>query len=801
MAIVPAKTLLELGWPSLVAALVGEARTPVGIELARALPFQPDRDAVLRQLSRVGECRKLAQQSLEVPVGGTPDVRTFIGRAGREGVLEPIGLLECARLMRAATRVRRFLQTRSHLAPMLAAEAASLSDLDPLAVEIERAIEPSGTISDHASPLLAELRERSRGLHRHIKTKIDDLLRDEQNQEILRDNYYTIRDDRYCIPVKASFKSRMPGIVHNASQSGQTLFIEPEPLMDLGNALTIAQAMALEEERRILRDLTEAVGRRSGELAQDQLTLAEFDRVGACARLADRLGATEPELAPPGEGFVLRRLRHPLLALRGVHVVANDVVLGEGKRGLVVSGPNAGGKTVTLTAVGLCALMTRAGLPVPADAGSRVPLYRAVYTAIGDEGDLSKDLSTFTAHLTALRDIAKDTIPGTLVCIDEIAADTDPREGAALASAMLEQLVESGAQVLITTHLDEVKAKGLTDERFLTASVGFDFERLAPTYELRMNVVGASSAIEIARRVGLPASVCDRARALLTGGGGALDRAVAALDRERGELRRLMRSLDDEKQALTRAREEWERQKRALEQREKELQAGARRDLLREIDSARDEVRQRIARLQGEHTVRAAVEAQRALEKEAEKQAAEIARAEAKAAALSGNEASSVPLRPGLRVKVASVGREGEILEIDGEEAVVAVGALKARVPVGDLVALTGRTKNAPRLRRSREEREAKVEESRPQVLKLESPKIDLRGLRTEDALRELRAGMDKLYREDNSEISVVHGHGTGALKQAVREELGSSAYVESFRRGEAHEGGDGVTIVRMRSR
>lgn len=798
MPIVPEKTLSELGWPQLLAALATETRTALGHELALALPLLDEREAITAHFGRVAESRKLTAQSLDLPLSEVPDVRPALARAAREGVLDSFALRDCARLIRGATRVRRFLSTRRELAPQLANEASALSEFEPLAAEIERAIEPGGTISDLASTLLAELRERTRALHRNIKTKIDDLLHDLDFEETLRDKYYTIRNDRYVVPVKAQHRAKLPGRVHNASQSGQTLFVEPDQLVDLGNQLTIAQAMAAEEEQRILKELTDAIGRRVPELEQDLARLGELDRLFAIARLSDRLGATEPELVPGTGAFSLRKLRHPLLVLRGVRVVPNDVALEEGKKGLVVSGPNAGGKTVSITAVGLSALMVRAGLPVAADAGSKVPLYRAVLTAIGDEGDLSKDLSTFTAHLTALMEIAKTTIPGTLVCIDEIAADTDPREGAAIASAMLEDLIDRGAQVLLTTHLDEVKAKGLTDERLQSASVEFDGGRLAPTYVLRMNTAGASSAIEIAQRVGLPERVCTRARELLGGSGGALGSAIQSLDRERSEVVRLRRVLEEERQALVRTREEWDRQRRALEEKEKRLEAGQRRELVQEFDAARAEVRRVLARLQAEPSMKAAVEAQKQLEKAQEVQATAAARAESSAGA--AKESIAVDrLRAGMKVRIAGLDRDGEVLGIDGDVAIVAVGALKSRVPVSGLTPLAGRAEQ-PKFRASKSEQKAKLASVKAAPVQARDARLDLRGQRTEDALRHLRDALDRAHRDDIRELLVVHGHGTGALKLAVREELESNAYAASFRPGEAHEGGDGVTIVSLPS-
>src|SRR6266849_471678 len=533
------KALRELGWPRLCAELASRARTPMGRERCLALLPLDDAAVAQRRLQLVEESRILRQHERELPLSDAVDVRPALGRAAREGTLEPLDLLQVARLIRVSDGARRFCFSQADRAPLHFELAQTLSQLAPLAQELERAFDPAGKLVDTASALLAELREKARGLHRGIKARIEEMLRDEKIVAMLRDTYYSVRGDRYVLPVRAEHKAHLPGTVHNASNSGQTLFVEPQVLVELGNELTIAEAGALEEEQRILAELSGAVGRRAPDLSRDVETLAVLDEAAAGGRLADALDAGAPSLG--GDRIELRKARHPLLVLQRTSggVIANDIALPAPAQALVVSGPNAGGKTVTITSVGLAALMARAGLPIAAEAGSRMPLYRTVHTAIGDEGDLSRDLSTFTAHLSALRGILEAAGPGTLVLIDEIAADTDPREGAAIAIAALEKLVGTGAQVLITTHLEELKALALADERFAPASVGFDVDRLAPPYALRMGEVGASSAIEIARRVGLPEEVCERARQILGSGASVVSQAVERLEQERAEEARL----------------------------------------------------------------------------------------------------------------------------------------------------------------------------------------------------------------------------------------------------------------------
>ena len=793
LGVVNEKALSELGWPTLTAELARRARTPMGRELCAALLPQDDPERARGRLALVEEARALRRLDREVPLADALDLRPALGRAAREGTLEPHELLAVAHLVRASASARRFCLAMRQMAPLHAQAAEELSELDPLAAELERAFDPSGKLRDTASALLAELRERARGLHRTIKARLAEMLADEEVVGMLRDAYYSVRGDRYVLPVRAEHKSHLPGIVHNASGSGQTLFVEPQELLELGNQLTIAEAGALEEEQRILAELSGAVGRRAPQLEHDVATLARLDEAGAGAKLADDLRASAPELLEGARAsFRMIALRHPLLALRTPQVVANDVALPGEAQALIISGPNAGGKTVTITAVGLSALMARAGLPVPAAEGSRVPLYRTVYTAIGDEGDLSRDLSTFTAHLTALKHILEAAGPGTLVLIDEIAADTDPREGAAIAVAALERLVTGGAQVLITTHLEELKALGLSDPRFASASVGFDLQRLAPTYRLQIGEIGRSSAIEIAARVGIPAEVCARARELLGGGVSALSAAVERLDAERAALARERAEAERLREELRREREAAARERERLSQLEREVRAGARAELVADIEKRRQEVAQLVAQLQAAPAMARAVEVQRALaQAEVEGQRAE-ARDEPHAAAPSD-------LREGAIVRHARLGTEGTILEIGGDHALVLMGAMRSKVPLADLVPLTRKQRGAqPGFRKTTAEKLRRAEAVRAAPPTSAQSTLDLRGMRVDEALHALEEELDRRLREGAEEVHVLHGHGSGALKSAIREHLARSPYVRRSRPGESHEGGDAITVAEL---
>ncbi|HEY4770488.1 MAG TPA: Smr/MutS family protein, partial [Myxococcales bacterium] len=767
------------------------ARTPMGRDRCNSLLPGGDPDATRRHLGLVEEARLLQRHERELPLADAVDVRPSLGRAAREGTLEPQELMQVARLIRASDSARRFCFSQADRAPLHFGQAQELSELVPLAQELERAFDPSGKLLDTASPLLGELRERARGLHRAIKQRIEELLKDEKIVPMLRDAYYSVRGDRYVLPVRAEHRSHLPGIVHNASNSGQTLFIEPQQLVELGNQLTIAEAGALEEEQRILHELSGAVGRRAPALEHDVEIIAVLDEAAAGGRLGDDLDAGAPELG--GDRFELRNARHPLLVLqrKPAGVVANDVALPAPAQALIVSGPNAGGKTVTITAVGLCALMARAGLPLPAEAGSRMPLYRTVYTAIGDEGDLSRDLSTFTAHLSALKWILEAAGPGTLALIDEIAADTDPREGAAIAIAALEKLVAAGAQVLITTHLEELKALALADPRFAPASVGFDVERLAPTYRLRLGEVGASSAIEIARRVGLPEDVCLRAREILGSGASVVSQAVERLEQERAKSARRSAELLASREELERERASLQRERERLRELERETRAGARAELIEDLRRRRDEIAALVARLQSAPAMAQAVDAQRAVEQAVAAEEREQARA-AEPQAL-----PEAALEPGARVKHVRLGTEGVVLEVQDGTATVQMGALRSKVPVQDLLPIARQVRQAG-FRKTKAERMERAEQARAAPVQVRVPVADVRGMRVDEALRAVEQELDRATRAGDERVHVLHGHGSGALKAAVREHLQRSPYVRRSRPADPHEGGDGVTVAEL---
>lgn len=797
---VSTRTLDDLGFTEVLRALSQRCRTDMGRERALARPFYETHQEVTDALDHVEEARRLLQQKISLPLGGVADVRPALALAEKQALIEPRELLAISRLLFAFLRTRELLEERDEHVPRLTSLARRLPMLESLAVRIDRCFEADGEISDRASPELKTARDRVRGLHRSIKSKLDDLLHDEKFLTNLREAYYSIRNGRYVVPVLSQMRNEVPGIVHNASQTGQTLFVEPEPMINLGNDLAIAQSVVLEEERRVLQELTDAVGRDAQRILQGVELLGALDEYEAAGILSADLDASAPVVSQEGT-LELRGLRHPRLVLNGNRVVANDVLLTGDARALVVSGPNAGGKTITLTAVGLCALMLRAGLPIPADVGSKLPLYASIHSAVGDAQDLAQGLSTFSAHVVELRDISTAARRGSLVMIDEIAADTDPREGAAIATAVLEDLIERGATVLVTTHLEELKALAHVDPRFVNARVGFDPKKMAPTFRLQIGASGTSSAIEMAQRMGLSERVCVRARELALGTAGSLSRALAATEDERRRAEAEREKLEHAAAEAERLRALLERERGDFERRRKEEQLKYFEGVRVATEQAAAEVSDLLEKLRAGAKEKALAEAKAALAARAEEARKRAAETRSQLRPTHDAAPSGFELRVGGWVHHSGFDRDVEILELTANDALVAAGALKMRVPRSEL---SPARKGRPQTKFPTGDRKGasiqRAEGAAAAPVDITRYRFDVRGMRGDEAIGEVEQFLDRGLQQGEEGALIVHGHGTGALKQTIREYLDRSPYVRMYRPGDSHEGGDGVTVVAFKT-
>jgi DNA mismatch repair protein MutS2 len=807
------KTLECLEWKHILAMLGERARTPGGRnrcaseasegESAEASLFEPTRRGVLERLAETGEARSILAAGEVPPIGGAPGLEQTLARARKDAVLAARELLNLASMLKITRDVKRFLEVRRESTPRLAELVEILVEHRDFERNIEACLEPSGEVRDGASPTLAGARRDTHRIATEIQEKVSHYLRDPDITPHLSDNYFTIRNNRYVLPVRADSRGGIRGIVHDASNSGMTLFIEPEPLVDLNNQLKQAEITIEQETLRILRNLSRDAGSIADEVEANVSTLEVIDLAFARAGLAEELDAVAPEIGDEGI-LQLPQLRHPLLPPD--KVVPSDMRLGADFTALILSGPNAGGKTVALKAAALAALFVRAGMHVPAAEGARVDLFDEVLAHIGDEQDLRENLSTFSAHMANLADITHRAADRSLVVLDEIGVGTDPGEGAALAQAVLEVLAERGARVIATTHYNLLKEMAEVDTRFANASVEFDSETLEPTYRLRMGLPGASAATSIAARMGLDPQVIARANELLNREDRQLDRVLAELSVSRSALEAEKREIAQLRTETEAVRDEHRAKLEKLQARRDKLFLAMRDDLEHSFREAHEQVATVIRDLQRGGSARDAAGAREKLQAIAKD--AETAQREAGLEVPAEESLNAIDwsrAAVGDRVQIRDGGK-GVLSALPDQRGRVAVqlGSARLSVPMERVGALepsqqpqaTGRA--TPRITVTRAS-SAGGQAVGPVDLESDADRCDLHGLRVDEALDRLTYALDRAASAGRSSLAISHGRGTGALRKAVREYLRDCPYISHFAAAAQQDGGDGVTVAFFR--
>lgn len=812
------KTLSHLEWARILDRLAWHCRSPVAAARAARLEFAEDAEALDARLVRTTEARRLVDRGHHAPLGGLVDIDRAVGLAARGAVLEPEDLIAVGRVIETAARCRKYFGDLDDDAPTLAAIAAGLLDAPDLGRALLDTFDEHGDVADSASGELGFLRTRVSGLHEQLKQTVHGLLSAPEFEGMLQDEYYTIREDRYVLPIRSGHKNHIDGIVHGWSGSGATVYIEPQSVVDANNKLMMAQAEVDREIRRILTRLSGQVGERARELRASQEALAQLDLAWAAGLLSKELDGSCPTLVDDGR-LLLKRARHPLLVLGGVEVVPNDLALDRRQQVLVVTGPNTGGKTVALKTAGLATLMALAGLHVPADDGSLVPRVPGVYSDIGDEQSLDESRSTFSGHLANIIDIFRDLAPGSLVLLDELAVGTDPIQGAALAQAICEAFADRDTLVLVTTHYESLKALPFEDERFRNGAMGFDERSGTPTYHLTFDIPGASSGLRTARRLGLDARIVDRAAALAGPQQQALETVITRLERESHAARTAREEAEKEQLRLLNARKAAEALQAKLDARLKEGIAKERDRALEEARALRDELRalKKAMRDQARKADPKWIEKQQSAVEE--KIAHVVAQKQAEAQRAAGPAPEPDELRPGQTVWVVSLNNEAELLEgpDDKGRCIVRAGIITATVDFEDLRARAfGKSADARRGRIARNTARAEARAADPAPARPADPEaaaaveadwesappqapdntVDVRGLRAHEAIEAVERFLDGLVEREQRIAFIIHGHGTGALKREIRQWLKTSRYAREHRRGGRYEGGDGVTAV-----
>lgn len=798
------KTSRELEWLLLLERIARATKSEIARDALLAWRPEATLAGARARMQRTREAMALAARGAGLPVTRIEDQAQSCAKLARSSSLEGRELYTLSLTLEGAERLRAHLGRHGEEAPALAAWLATSPALAPLLERIQHAVAPDGSLHDGASAALKRAREQSRALRADLRQRVNGLVA--RFGEAMQGQYVVERDGRYVLPVRADAPFRVDGLVLGSSASGGTLYVEPALTHELGNDVQRAEAAVRAEEARVLAELNDGVLTELEAVRVAQAACIEADCLVALVELAlsERAHAFEPLAEPLLD---LKAMRHPLLeAQASTEVVANDLRLTSG-HALILSGPNAGGKTVALKCLGLAAWMVRAGIPIPADPGSRVGWFEPVLTDIGDHQSLAQSLSTFSAHVRQMAEALALAAPGALILIDELAGGTDPEEGAALAAAVVERLLERGAAVCVTTHYERLKTRAAADERMTNSSVGFDREHLRPTFRLVHGVPGPSSALLIAERHGVGRDVIERARALVPEEQQSAQRLLEELELERARLGEAQRELARERESARTLRQELERDQARLKNEERQRLSAETRELLDDVRRARGSLREAEALLKTAPDRRVLADAEQAVNEAARfvaiggklRRAAQAleARGEPEPAPLGWDQ-----LALGMQVRFGPLGAEGKIVDKPKrDKLVVAVGAMRATVDVSEVTPLTAKSGSAPppaRVARPKP-RAAVVPGQGLSLARVDANTCDLRGVRVDEAIDRVDAFIDRLLQAGEPAGFVLHGHGTGALKAAVREHLRLAPHIARAEPAEPADGGDAFTVLWLR--
>lgn len=796
-----------LEWAKLLEVLASYAQSTVGAEQCRSLLLEQGLAQARVRQQETSDMMLLRAGVDPFPALRFPNVTEWLGRVAKGACLEVHELRDIALVLELIDDVQRYLSRHQADAPTLsemATQFGPVSEYRRLMVALNAAIDRDGSMRESASPELHRLMHRANELKQHMRRRLDQILHSRRYEDVLQEDYFAQREGRYVVPIKTGMQGKIPGIVHDVSASGATVFLEPRELVELNNSIKVVDLEVAREVRRILRELSAMIAPHQPELAGTVILLGQLDAISAKAGLSQQLHAIPPRLNAEGR-ILLRQARHPFLALTKEQVVPNDLAFDETVRVLIISGPNTGGKTVVLKLLGLFSLMVRCGLHLPCAPLSEMAVFPSVYADIGDAQDLARDLSSFSAHITQMVQLLKEVSEGieagredgtvhpgrALVLLDEPVTSTDPAEGAALASALLCRLAATGVKVVATTHYSLLKGLAQETAGFANASVEFNLDRLSPTYRLILGQPGGSAAIEIAGRLGMDRSLLQDARARLQGDNRVLETLLNDLQDKQRRLGDDMAAASRAKQAAEEAAREAQQMLAFLQESERDERQGFKKKLSQEFQRARTAVQATLDELKRDQKLLKAKETKiRLIELEQE------VRRDV------GETHEPIPvdqLSVGDMVEVIGLGMTGALLESPQ-------GKKRVRLKVGEgeilanVASLAGMARSLP-ARREPSKAIAALPRRSNQTLAPEDIQetFDVRGQTADEALDVVVAGLDRAILGGSPFVRIIHGHGTGRLRVALREYLKASPYVVTFRPGERAEGGDGVTMVELR--
>ena len=788
------KGLKVLEYNKIIELLSSQAGSEMAKEKLKALTPSDNAAEIREHLSETTEAVRVIVRKGSLPVGQIYDIENPMHLARKGGSLTMRQLLQVLYNLKVASNVVTFLKSDLPPLPIINGMAEVIVTFPRLAERIDRCILSEDEMADSASPELRNIRRDIVRQNDAIRNRLNNILNSSTSKTYLQDAIVTMRDGRYVVPVKAENRAKIPGIVHDQSGSGATLFIEPQAVVELNNKLRELELAEKAEIERILAELSSNVAEHFHDIMNNQKLLIDMDVIFAKGKLSCMMQAEEPAIDEGGY-LDLKEARHPLIDPK--KVVPINVSIGKDYNTLVITGPNTGGKTVTLKTIGLLAMMCQSGLHIPAAGTSRMPVYKDIFADIGDEQSIEQSLSTFSSHMRNTVELVEKADIGTLVLLDELGAGTDPTEGAALAIAILERLAAQGAQTVATTHYNELKKYALSTPGVENASMEFNVETLSPTYRLSIGVPGKSNAFEISRKLGLPSEIIDRANNLLEKGDIEFEDVLSAIeaDKKRAEDER------DEAAALAasmrKQQEELSRREKLLEKREKEALQKAKeeaRAIIKEAKDTASEVQRELRELSkvqslGERNKRLEQGKRRLKETENRYQDGIVRE-------INENPVSIDDVQVGDKVKLLTLDQTGEVLTLPDEKGdlMVKVGIMKINVNLSDLMMINEKKSGGKGSKSAG--RYGNLYRAKAMAV---STSVNVVGKNLEDATMEVEKYLDDAYMAGLKEVTVIHGRGQGILKEGLRQLFKRNKLVASFRKGSYNEGGDGVTIVKLK--
>ncbi|WP_078545215.1 endonuclease MutS2 [Litchfieldia alkalitelluris] len=769
--------------------LIKHVASSLGKDRVEKLIPETELEQVVQLQEQTDEAAKVLRLKGNVPLGGLTDIRASVKRSMIGSILGTNELIEIASTIYAGRQMKKFIETMVEDGieiPILDEFASQITPMFEVEQKIKHCIDDNGEVLDGASEKLRSIRQSLRTSESRIREKLENMIRSSSAQKTLSDAIITIRNDRYVLPVKQEYRGTYGGIVHDQSSSGATLFIEPQVVVDLNNQLSEARVKEKMEIERILHELSVFVAGYGQELLDNVSIMAELDFMFAKAGYAHKIKASKPKMN--NNGYIkIEKARHPLIDPS--EVVPNNIEIGKEYKSIVITGPNTGGKTVTLKTIGLFTLMAQSGLQIPALDGSEMAVFKHVYADIGDEQSIEQSLSTFSSHMVNIVDIINHVDHESLVLFDELGAGTDPGEGAALAMSILDEVYNRGAIVIATTHYPELKAYGYNREGVINASVEFDVETLSPTYKLLIGVPGRSNAFEISKRLGLLDRVIKSARSHVSTEDNTVEKMIASLEKSRKDAEEEVLEAENIRKVAEELHRELQAQILEFNQQRDKLYEKAEKKAAETIEKASSEAEDIIRDLRKmqlnqraqvkEHEL---IDARKRLEKA-------VPTLEKSQKTTNQQKQEKRSFQAGDEVKVISFNQKGHLIEkVGNNEWQVQMGIMKMKVKEKDFEFIS-----APKVV---ETKPLATIKGRDYHVNLE---LDLRGERFEDAISRVDKYIDDAVLAGYPRVSIIHGKGTGALRQGVQEYLKNHRSVKSARYGEAGEGGTGVTVVELR--